>query len=211
VTGLASQYVGRDWIGYLIDNQIDIVIRIKEDCYKSELDEKQRNRAIKKAKRTKKPIKLPITVNGKKLWWVVFFNPQNDQIEPLLFFITSLKNATKATDAYKKRWLIECLFKHLKSNGFNLEDLGVKFSHKIELMMAILVLVYTFAVKQGLIKRFKIQMKKHKDGKIYQAVSIFRHGLSWLLCSFKNMRQLIKVLQEIRSAKVTSSIPIPKM
>lgn len=205
------EYVGRDWIGYLIDNQIDIVIRIKEDCYKSELDEKQRNRAIKKAKRTKKPIKLPITVNGKKLWWVVFFNPQNDQIEPLLFFITSLKNATKATDVYKKRWLIECLFKHLKSNGFNLEDLGVKFSHKIELMMSILVLVYTFAVKQGLIKRFKIQMKKHKDGKIYQAVSIFRHGLSWLLCSFKNMRQLIKVLQEIRSAKVTSSIPIPKM
>lgn len=91
---------------------------------------------------------------------------------------------------------------------FNLEDLGVKFSHKIELMMAILVLVYTFAVKQGLIKRYKIQIKKHKDGKIYQAVSTFRHGLSWLLCSFKNMSQLIKVFQNIQAAKVTTNKPI---
>lgn len=78
-------------------------------------------------------------------------------------------------------------------------------------MMAILVLVYTFAVKQGLIKQFKIQMKKHKDGKIYQAVSTFRHGLSWLLGSFKNICQLIKLLQEIWYARVTSNIPISKM
>lgn len=72
-----------------------------------------------------------------------------------------------------------------------------------------LVLVYTFAVKQGLIKRFKIQMKKHKGGKIYQAVSTFRHRLSWLLCSFKNMRQLINLFQNIQSAKVNSSNPMP--
>ena len=80
---------------------------MKEGCYKYELDDKQRNRAIKKAKRRKEPIKLPITINGKKLWWVVFSSPQNNQTEPLLFFITSLKNATKATNAYKKRWLID--------------------------------------------------------------------------------------------------------
>jgi hypothetical protein len=96
---------------------------------------------------------------------VVFSNPQNYPKEPLLFFITGLKNDSKATDAYKKRWLIECLFKHLKSNGFNLEGWGVKVSHKIELMMAILALVYAFVVKQGLIKRFKIQMKKTQSRK----------------------------------------------
>jgi hypothetical protein len=41
-----------------------------------------------------------------------------------------------------------------------------------------------------------------KIGKVYQAVSTFRHGFSWLLCGFKNIWQLVKLSKIIQIAKV---------
>lgn len=55
---------------------------------------------------------------------VMLKNPKNDPDEPLLYFISSLTHKVKITEAYRRRWRIETCFKHLKTQGFNIEDLN---------------------------------------------------------------------------------------
>jgi hypothetical protein len=65
-------------------------------------------------------------------------------------------------------------FKHLKSNGFDLEELHVQKEYKVQMMMAALVLAYTLAVVKGLKKyKRKIALKKHGSPEM----SVFRYGL----------------------------------
>ena len=47
--------------------------------------------------------------------------PQPD--EPFLYLITTVDDIDQAAQLYRMRWKIECCFKHLKTNGFNLEAL----------------------------------------------------------------------------------------
>jgi transposase len=69
-------------------------------------------------------------------------NIKHDPNEPYLYFISDFKNAKKIAEHYLKRWKIECVFKHLKTNGFNIEDIALKGDEKIELMMAMLCILY---------------------------------------------------------------------
>jgi hypothetical protein len=54
------------------------------------------------------------------------------------------------------------MFRHLKSKGFDLEELHVQKQYKVQMMMAALVLAYILAVVKGL-KKYKrrIAIKNH--------------------------------------------------
>lgn len=67
-----------------------------------------------------------------------------------MIFLTTLPNAAKAAELYAKRWKIECLFRHLKTKGYNLEDLNLKDPNKNLLMMAIVTTAYILAIREGL-------------------------------------------------------------
>jgi len=78
------------------------------------------------------------------------------------------------------------MFRHLKSNGFDLESLHVEKEYKIRMMMAALVLAYCLAVVYGL-KQYKQKIKCKKHGS--PEISVFRWGLDkWQnhLQSFKH-------------------------
>lgn len=77
------------------------------------------------------------------------YKNRNGTIE-ILRLITTIAYAPKAVDLYKLRYRIESLFKHLKSNGFDLEALHLQSSRKIRLMMALVVLAYTLSIVYGL-------------------------------------------------------------
>ena len=81
-----------------------------------------------------------------------------DTDEELIYLITSLNKKRKAIKAYKFRWSIECCFKHLKTKGFDLEDVNVKGELKVMLMVALVSFLYTLCVLQGLIQRVKIKV-----------------------------------------------------
>lgn len=87
--------------------------------------------------------------------------------------------------------------KHLKTNGFNIEDINLKIDDKIELMMGVLAMVYIIAVREGLLShRLKpIPVKKYKDGTIYLSISIFRMGLAIIQNLFTKINQLIEYIQ----------------
>ena len=131
--------------------------------------------------------------------FVMIKNPKFDPKEPYIYFISDLQDAKAIANHYLKRWKIECCFKHLKSNGFNIEDINLKVDDKIELMMGVLAVVYIMAVREGMIshKLKPIPMKKYKDGKIYLSVSIFRMGLAIIQTLFTKINQLIYYIEHL--------------
>ncbi len=125
-------------------------------------------------------------------------NPKYDPKEPYIYFISDLHDAKAIANHYLKRWKIECCFKHLKTNGFNIEDINLKIDEKIELMMGILAMVYIMAVREGLLshKRKPIPWKKYKDGKKYLSISILRLGMAIIQALFTKINKLFEYIGE---------------
>ena len=84
------------------------------------------------------------------------------------------------------------MFKHLKSNGSDLESLHLQYGYKIRLMMAVVVLAYTLAVVYGLVDfKAKVKLKKHGPPQM----SDFRWGVdNWQVY----VGQLVAFLQKLQ-------------
>jgi len=128
--------------------------------------------------------------------FVMIKNPKHDPKEPYIYFISDLQDARAIANHYLKRWKIECCFKHLKTNGFNIEDINLKIDDKIELMMGVLAMVYLLAVREGLLshKLKPIPLKKYKNGTIYLSISIFRVGMAIIQTLFTKINKLIEYI-----------------
>lgn len=137
-----------------------------------------------------------MTLGNTSYTFVMIKNPKHDPKEPYIYFISDLQDARAIANHYLKRWKIECCFKHLKTNGFNIEDINLKVDEKIELMMGILSMVYIMAVREGLLshKRKPIPLKKYKDGKIYLSISIFRLGMAIIQSFLKKIDKFFEYI-----------------
>jgi len=156
------EYIGEYWFKYLVSKGLHFVIRLKKRIYKAYVDE-QRSRTNRLAKHQKLRyiamedeafkrcykdvgVAKQIEILGEKYTFVVFKNPKPSADEPLFYFLSTIKKKELIVKAYPIRWTIECCFKHLKSNGFNLEELNFKDSEKIKLMMSIVTFLYALCV-----------------------------------------------------------------
>jgi len=104
-----------------------------------------------------------------------------------IYIMTNMEDIEQASTFYKKRYKIEVCFKHLKSSGFNLENLQVEGGHKVDLMFGVLTLIYLMAIQNGIVhfEKEKPEMKIYKDKikqKCYKAPakSIFDKGCELL-------------------------------
>ena len=124
-------------------------------------------------------------------------NPKHDPKEPYIYFVSDLKDARAIANHYLKRWKIESCFKHLKTNGFNVEDINLKTDLKIELMMGVLAVIYLIALKEGILMNlFKpIRLKKYNNGKNYLSISIFRIGLAIIQTLFTGIIELMSYIE----------------
>ena len=130
-------------------------------------------------------------------------NSKQDYKEPYIFFITNLEDASKALECYAQRWKIECCFKHLKSNGFNVEAMNFKDDRKIELMMGIVVTAYAIAIREGIVEQLRkpFPIKKYKNGKQYAAISVFRKGLEMVEGFLEHALSLVLYLFAVFSSE----------
>lgn len=65
-----------------------------------------------------------------RLW--VIHKQNDDQKEPFVYILINVVDKTKITNLYCLQWWnIELLFKHLKTNEYNLEDLRIIDLNKI--------------------------------------------------------------------------------
>jgi len=137
-----------------------------------------------------------MSLGGITYSFVMVKNPKHDPQEPYIYFISDLKDAKAIANHYLKRWKIESCFKHLKTNGFNIEDINLKNDLKIELMMGVLAMVYLIALKEGILRHSlkPIPLKKYKNGKKYLTISIFRMGLAIIQTLFTTVFELINYI-----------------
>ncbi len=214
------EYIGEEWFRCLTGKGLQFVIRLKKKTYKEYVDgqrtgvdkafKHQKWRYIGMERGAKKQIyknsgvAKQIRILDEKYTFVVFKNPKKEAEEPLIYFISSLRKKQKIVGAYPIRWKIECCFRHLKSNGFNLEDLNFRAREKIKLMMAIVSFLYVLCIQQGVLaySEFKkSDFKKYRDGTATLAVSIFRKGKSIMAGKFHNLKSFIKFLMSILKGK----------
>ncbi len=215
------EYIGEEWFKYPINNGLDFVIRLKKNVYKTQIDAccqskskefpQQALRYIGLERKACSPMQAScgvskrVVILGQEYTFVVFKNPKKDADEPLLYFISTLRNKKQIVNEYPIRWAIECCFKHLKSNGFNLEELNLKAKEKIKLMMAILTFLYAMCIHEGLLAYQQVKKsdwKKYADGKISLTVSIFRKGLAIVEGKFYNIQTFVEFLVTLFHRKI---------
>lgn len=171
------EYIGVTWLKYLKDNGLSFVIRLRDKNYNDAINAngKPIEKLEKKAKkRVGQVFSKYFELDGEPYFFVLTaYKDRNGKIE-ILRLITTLAYANKAVELYKLRYRIESLFKHLKSNGFDLEALHLQSSRKVKLMMALVVLAYTLSIIYGL-KGYKRKYPPLKHGS--PAMSVFRVGI----------------------------------
>ena len=207
MTGLALQFIGEKWLSFLVSKKIDFIIRMSKTCYKKPISESlgfvysKLEKMALKAKKTKKSVLKQFQMKGNIYSVVIVKNDKDDPLEPLIYFISTLEDKTQILDGYRIRWQIEICFKHLKTNGFNLEDLNFRQDSKICLMVALVVMAYVLSIQlggtpQGL--ESKVEKKKiYRNKPSRLAISYFRQGLSIIKAKIWSLRMFIGVLNDI--------------
>ena len=119
--------------------------------------------------------------------------------QAFVYLLTNIDDPSKAAGMYRKRWSIECCFKHLKSNGFDLEKTALEGTHKIEILFSILAFVYVLAIKEGVLNDYEeqVSLRTFANGKTYRKESLFIFGLAHLKPKIDNLKMLLKYLKNV--------------
>ena len=198
------EYIGKDWFKFLKENGIHFVIRLRWGDYESDVSQSQGldyKQMYLKCKDKTKVIKKQVVLDQANYTIVMMPNPKVNAQEEVLIFMTTLPDAKKAAESYVKRWKIECMFKHMKTNGYNLEDLNLKDTAKNLLLMAIVAMSYTLAVMEGYKRRKQIPVQKYKDKAMTLETSWFRYGLAILTNLCFNFIHFISYVSRILNLK----------
>lgn len=117
----------------MIDNGLSFVVRLRKNAYKKAINQSKGKSyealqaKVKRSKVATKALKKAFVLKGMQFYFVILKNPKNDPKEPFLYLITNLDLPARAIgDIYRLRWKIEYCFKHLKTNGFQLEQINLK-------------------------------------------------------------------------------------
>lgn len=189
------EFGGEDWLTKLAKLGFSFVVRIKSNrqlfvWHNGKIREKAAKlRAIRRCLSRKGLNAAEVVIAGEHLCHVVCLpNTGTRDKEPYVYLLTNLDQPEQAGEYYRLRWTIECCFKHLKTNGFDLEQQGFKHGHQLEIVMAVLTLLYVLCVVAGklqqdveALEKGKPSVKKYANGKAYRQRSLFRTGLQWLI------------------------------
>jgi hypothetical protein len=187
------EFIGRDWLATLQQADLEVVIRLKEAAYEAEIEANGKTIAKLERKarhRHGRVISQRFELGGSWYWYVLVATQQDSAPTQYLRLLSSVK-PQEAVDHYGKRYRIEQLFRHLKSNGFGLERMNLEKSYKVALLLAVLVLAYTLAVVWGLKKfRRRVPLKKHGS----REESAFRRGLDGLAYHLRSLGSFLSYL-----------------
>lgn len=208
------EFVGTEWFSAVLQAGFSLVIRLRVTDYFNDLCV-QRNRSADRmnhiiAYSVKRYgfFRSKIILNGQTLYYIVLpftATTQRRTGEKYLILIADNPNVPVVGAHYQRRWKIEVFFLNMKTNGFNLEDLNLKQPQKVQLMLAILALLYVLIQKEHLIHNKQIKTKKFKSGTA-KAISIFRNSYD----DFKLKVLTINDLWQFIMDNFTPKIQIPK-
>lgn len=205
------EFIGDKWFSFLAHSGIKFIIRLRKKQYKKQINgceiggeyyEKLIKKALKKGY-----AQAIIQIEGKAFRVEFWRNNHKEEAKesPVIFFITNILDKNRVGEKYHERWKIEYCFKHLKTNGFNIEDIGFKKIHKLQFLIAVVIVIYILAICKGIIADKKDKTKSkwnvYKSGSISRATSIFRRGLFILKADIYNIRLMRTFLSALTVPK----------
>jgi hypothetical protein len=176
------EFIGKEWWSFLRRHKIHLCIRIKESTRIGPVKEMVPLKQIKLIKDLE--INQSITLSGKREIYgqkviVIAMKILNDKGKPEYVIIASTKSGQQALERYRKRWNIESMFKHNKTDGFNLEDTHLKSTQKMEVLFRIMGLAYLLTIETGALIEQLLPVKMLKHG--YRSKSLFKKGLEIII------------------------------
>lgn len=138
---------------------------------------------------------MAVKVFGQKVYLAGSRSERGD-----LMIVATNKAPGNAIAIYLRRWEIESLFQSLKGRGFRFEDTHLTHPERIEKLMALLAVGFSWAHKVGEWKVIEkpILMKRHRKSYRPQ-LSYFRYGLdairNIILSPFKKIKEFRQILR----------------
>jgi hypothetical protein len=182
------EFVGTKWMRYLNDMKIRYYLRIRENFYVENHKNGKRIKAAWMFSSLKCGESLFLhqiyRVNG-ELCYLSASKMRNKDGKPELQILISYNCPEQGQDAYRERWQIETAFRAMKSGGFNIEDTHLKDLERIEKLLSLVMIAFTWAYVIGVYAHEHIkpiEIKKHGR----RAKSLFKHGLELISTLFKN-------------------------
>lgn len=131
-----------------------------------------------------------------------------DGPDPLVILLTNTTWAKqKVVARYRIGWCTEPLFRHLKSNGFDLEAMGFENRQKIRLLVTIVVVLYVICVAEGLKHFCRTAPKRYRNGGRYVGESVFRVGYGVVATKLATIEHFVEWLLNVMHQKV--KVPKP--
>ena len=179
------EFIGKEWLTWLKDNQIAYVFRVKEN---GQYISNARGQMVK-IQELFHPLAIGSHVSlfqrriGKKgeKHNVVGIRSNKGELA-VLIHSDEIKNPA---EIYSKRWAIETMFKAFKSSGFNCEATHITNELRLDTLMQIMSIAFCLAYQTGEITVLEkpVIIKKHG----YRQNSIFRIGLDALVTILHNL------------------------
>ena len=191
------EFIGDLWLSFLEYNKIPFYIRIKQNLTIARTGKEliTANNSVKKLKNGQE-----IILRGKRYLGQNYKGPKvgiaalrNEDGE--LVIIATNDNTSEALALYSRRWEIECLFGCLKTRGFNFEDTHLVNLDRINKLLGILAIAFTFAYVVGIWQNEIKPIKCKKHGR--KAMSLFRYGLDYLSRVLFFSAQMTQQIEEI--------------
>lgn len=179
------EFVGKKWLKWLIDNQIDFAIRFPvshlltlrngEVCSTTELLAQQTERYFQQV--ILDDVRVNVALKRLDTDWLIVAGPLP---------------ARKLFAHYRHRWSIETFFQSVKKRGFHFEETHLKDLSRLKKLMALVSLAFVFCWQVGYYHhRNRSPIVKKSNG--YKSNSFFRKGLDLLrhACKFINSRLVL--------------------
>lgn len=194
------EFIGDLWLSFLEEQKILFYIRIKENITigRNNGELVTANHLVKKLKKGEE-----IVLRGKRYLGKNYKGPKvsisalrNEEGE--LVIIATNDNPHIALKTYKRRWEIETLFGCLKTKGFNFEKTHLKDLDRINTLLGIVSIAFTFAYVVGIWQNEISPIKDKTHGR--KSISFFRYGLDYLrriLLLPEKMKQEFDEIMEI--------------
>jgi len=201
------EFIGEEWLNALARREVNYVIRLKanlkfevwlKDTYKmgKKFGVQTLHRYIQRYDKQM----LELVLAGESIAQIRVLKNEGKQAttQPYLYLITNIEQPDLAGAVYRQRWKIETCFAYLKSKGLNLEVFNLSGTHKTDILMAVLTLVYALIVKTGeeIQQEEPPKMVQYSNGKVYPRVSAYKAGKR-KLAKIKTFEQFVAFMTTI--------------
>ena len=182
------EFVGEHWIDYLNFNQIEYHIRIRDNFWVMNPKSGSHFKAtwlFSDLKLNQTKFLHSIYYVNNQLCYLSASKIKNKEGKPEYQIIISFCKPEIAQKIYKERWQIETAFRAMKTSGFNIEDTHLTEIERIEKLVALVTIAFTWAYLIGIYLHEQVKPIRILNNE-KRAKSFFKYGLTYIATSLLN-------------------------